>query len=206
MRIQTMVAALALLFIMTAAASAQVYAPTEATHGGSNTPVTADTKGFHLGLGLNGSAIKSDNSDTESGGGFHFRIGYGITRNVTLFFGGAGASMNDAEYSMGQADLGIRGYFPGNGRWVPFVEGAFTGRALVMDVGYNDNLEFTGAGFTAGGGVDYYVSRSLGIGVNLNWTFGEFTDAKMGSEKASLGSDAFSATSTRFNIGLTWWP
>jgi hypothetical protein len=205
MRIRTSALALTLLLLSTAV-SAQVYAPTESSHGGSNAPLIADTKGFHVGLGLNGSALRKESSDTENGAGFHFRLGYGISRNITVFFGGAGANMNDAEYGMGQADLGIRGYFPRDSRWVPFVEGAFTGRALIMDIGHSDDFEISGNGFTAGGGVDYYVSRGFSIGLNLNWTFGEFTDAKMGTERVSLGNDSFSATSARFNIGLTWWP
>jgi hypothetical protein len=206
MRIRDAFSALTLLLLLVSVASAQVYSPTEAAHDASSAPSAVDTKGFQLGIGLNGSSLRAENSDTESGAGFHVRLGYGVSRNITLFFGGAGASMNDDEYSLGQADLGIRGYFPGKSRWVPFLEGAVTGRALVIDVGYNDNLEVTGTGFTAGGGVDYYVSRSVGLGVHLNYTFGEFTDAKMGKERASLGNDSFSATGARFNMGLTWWP
>lgn len=174
-------------------------------------PTPADTEGFQIGLGLNGSAIQSDDlsDETESGGGLFFRIGYGFTPSLTVFAGGAGASMNDGEYGLGQFDLGLRLHFPRGSSWVPFVEGAVTGRALVIDssdLGTQDDLEVSGIGFTGGGGLDYYLNRSLSLGVELAWTFGDFTDAKMGGESVDLGDESFGATTSRFNLGLTWWP
>lgn len=200
--------ALILLGLVASPLSAQVYAPTSQPHAGSPVQGVVDTRGFHLGIGLNGSAIRAEDlsTNTESGGGIHLKLGYGVSPNVSLFAAGIAASMEGGDYSLGQFDLGVRGYFPGSSRWVPSVEGAVTGRAMVIDIGMNDDLELTGVGFTFGGGVDYYVAPSASLGVNLGWTVGKFTDAKMGSESGSLGNDSFSALSTRFNVGLTWWP
>lgn len=192
-------------------AGAQVYNPTENPRTSSSPSGSVDTNGFNLGFGLNGSAIRADDisTETESGGGFHLRLGYGVSRSVTLLFGVAGASMNEGEYSLGQADLGARLYFPGSSSWVPFVEGAFTGRALTMDAsvfGGTSDLDVTGVGFTGGAGIDYYVSQAVSLGLGLAYTFGDFTEASMGGETYDLGSDAFSAQTTRFNLGVTWWP
>lgn len=199
---------LILLVLAAAPLNAQVYAPTSQPHDASSAERWVDTRGFHIGLGLNGSAIRADelSSNTESGGGMHVKLGYGVSSKVSLFAAVMGASMEGGDYSLGQFDLGVRGYFPGSSRWVPSLEGALTGRAMVVDVGMSDDLEVTGVGFTVGGGIDYYVAPSASLGANLGWTVGKFTDAKLGDTSASLGSESFSALTTRFNIGLTWWP
>lgn len=188
-------------------AGAQVYNPTENPRSGSAPSGTTDTNGFHIGFGLNGSAIQLDesSSDTETGGGLHLRLGYGLNPNITLFLGAAGASMNEGEYSLGQADLGVRAYFPGSSAWVPFIEGAFTGRALTIESGRSE-LDVTGSAWTAGAGIDFYVSPAVSLGLALEYTFGDFTEASMDGRTIDLGSDAFGAQTTRFNLGLTWWP
>ncbi len=147
--------------------------------------------------------------DAENGPGFNFRIGYGFTPSVTLFFGATGASMNEGDYQMGHADLGVRAYFPRSSRFVPFIEGAITGRALVVDGYYfdsPDNFELTGIGFTGGAGVDYYVSSAFSLGLELTYTVGAFSEASMGGVSVELGDEAFDAQSARFNLGFSWWP
>jgi hypothetical protein len=197
------------LCALTTPLAAQVHGPTDRPQQGGAAGV--DTRGLQLGIGLNGSSLSAQDfmPETESGGGLFFRIGYGITPRLTVFAGAAGASMNDGEYGLGQVDVGARGYFPGASRWVPFVEGALTARALIFDkadLGTADDLEIFGGGFTLGGGIDFYARSSLSLGAALAWTFGEFTEAKMGDRRESLGDDAFNAGTARFNLGLTWWP
>lgn len=174
----------------------------------------AGAKGFSLGVGLNGSGIKSEDlsdDETDSGGGIQFGLGWGFTPKLMLFLDGAGASISseDGSWILAHADLGLRYVFASPSRaFAPYVEGALTGWSGSQDdvrfLGAQPNdLEISGGGASLGGGFYYYFSRLTALNVGLRWTSGEFTTVKFGNITVD-GLDA-DATSTRFNVGLTWF-
>jgi len=190
-------------------------------HGIVSTPATAQvrsgTSGVFIGAALNGSAIKADDldSDTENGGGLTLQLGYGFTPKFALFFEGAGAAMDsEGPWTLAHFDFGARYHFANSSRaLVPFLEAAFSGRAGRGDdaVFYDENgnpqtgrMEITGGGFTVGGGLLYFFNPKLALNTQLKLTTGEFTTVKF--RNVSIDGFEIDATSTRFNIGISWFP
>jgi Outer membrane protein beta-barrel domain len=173
----------------------------------------ANVKGFSLGIALNGSAISSDEvaDGTDSGGGLTLGLGYGFTPRLLLFLDGTAASIRaDGEsWVLAHGDLGLRFHFTAPGRgFTPFVEGAFTTRTGTQENiefldGETADLEISGPGFTAGAGFLYFFSPRTALSTGLRWTTGEFTTVKFGN--VSVDGLDLDATSTRVNIGLTWF-
>jgi opacity protein-like surface antigen len=175
----------------------------------------SSTKGFFIGAHLNGSSVTGDDfsdGDSESGPGVGIQLGFGFTRQLAIVLDGTGAGLDvDGEtVGLGHFDVGLRYAFTGpTRRFVPFVEAAFTGRALEqsdvdLDDGETGDVTFSGTGFTLGGGVQYYVAPKWAVGAGLKWTTGEFDTVKVDNVSVSdLGIDAKSA---RINFGVTWYP
>ena len=170
-----------------------------------------------LSLGLGGASLYSEDlqDETHSGGGFSAQLGWGFNRLFTLLTAANGAVMDqgDNEFVLVHFDLLGRFSFAGPRRaWVPYVEGGLTARVagqdnsvVIGDGGPQDvDLEISGGGFTIGGGVDYQVIPALALGANIRWTSGEFSTVKFNN--VSIDGFELDATSTRFNIGLTWRP
>jgi len=163
--------------------------------------------GFHLGARLNGSSIKFEGDNTkESGGGGGLAIGYGINRKVTLYAEGVGASVEMADfnesYTLAHFDLGVRLNFGGVARsTLGFVNLALTGRAAAIDL-LGSPFSISGAGLTVGGGVAFFLDPSTSIDLGLKWTGGTFTEAEYRGVTETID---VSATSARFDIGLSWW-
>jgi opacity protein-like surface antigen len=67
-----------------------------------------------------------------------------------------------------------------------------------------NELSISGSGITLGGGIDYYLSESLALDVQLLWTGGKFTTLTV--DNVSVSGLDFDATSSRFTVGLGWWP
>jgi opacity protein-like surface antigen len=194
----TIAATLAALALSTAPVAAQ-------------TPAASSTKGFFIGAHLNGSSIEVDEEEFEddaNGGGLGFQLGYGLTPQFALFVDGTAAQLED-EVMLGHIDLGVRYAFTSpTRRWVPSVEAAFTGRVLSQDdadiEGETADLEVSGGGFTFGIGLQYYTSPSLAFGAGFKWTGGEFSSVKV--DNVTIEGFEIDATSTRFNVGVTWFP
>ena len=78
----------------------------------------------------------------------------------------------------------------------------------VSDPVVNDNLvseaSFSGAGLTLGGGVDFYLSESWALDLQLLWTGGEFTTVTV--DNVSVSGLDVDANSSRINLGVSWWP
>ena len=174
-------------------------------------PAASSTKGFFLGAHLNGSSVTIDESDFEeesNGGGLGIQLGYGFTPRIALFIDGTAAQLED-EVGFGHFDLGVRYAFTSpTRRWVPSIEAAFTSRALMKDdaeiEGEVVDLEVLGSGLTLGFGLQYYTAPGWAIGAGLKFTGGEFTDVKV--DNVTVEGFEIDATSTRFNIGVTWFP
>jgi len=178
---------------------------------------SAGTDGFYVGFTLNGTSFAVDgldDDDTVRGGGGSLTIGYGITPNISIFLTGTSANMNPDEgdpYFLTHGDLGVRYLFASPGRdFAPFLELAATGRVATQeDVSFgggggSDDLELSGAGFTAGGGFLYFFSSGWALTTRLDWTSGEFTTIKYGN--VSIDGFEVDATTVRFDVGVTWFP
>ena len=67
-----------------------------------------------------------------------------------------------------------------------------------------EEVSLSGTSFTLGGGVDFYLSQSWALEAQLLWSGGEFSTLRVNNVSVS-GLD-FDANSTRFNLGVNWWP
>ena len=179
-------------------------------------PAASSTKGFFIGAHLNGSSVTVDEPEFEeeaNGGGLGIQLGYGFTPQFALFIDGTAAQLED-EVAFGHFDLGVRYAFTSpTRRWVPSIEAAFTSRALMEDDAEIEDengetvivdLELLGSGFTFGFGLQYYATPSWAIGAGLKFTGGEFDEVKV--DNITIEGFEIDATSTRFNIGVTWFP
>jgi len=173
----------------------------------------SETSGFRLNVHANGSAIKvEDSDDIENGGGLGVSLGWGFSPSLMLYATLDAANINGAsgspDYGLGHFDLGMRYSFAGTEKaWVPFLLAGLGARAAVWDnYDSGEDLSISGAGVTFGGGLSYYFSPSLALEGGLKWNVGKFTQASLGGETVDLDEFEFSATSTRFNLGLSWQP
>jgi hypothetical protein len=176
------------------------------------------TSGLFLGLGLNGSSIRSDDlsSTTESGGGLAGELGYGFTRHFAMFLNASAAriSSTTGDFDLGHFDVGARWNFASPSRSIaPFLDVAYGGRAAMeSDVVMFDeagqmhqgNLSIIGTGLSFGGGLNYFVSPSWALGGAFKWTMGEFTRVQF--DDISVDGFEIDAQSARFNLGFTWFP
>ena len=175
-------------------------------------PVAArsHTQGINLGIHANGSSHKFDDSDvTESGSGLGLRLGWGFSNTFMLYAQADAASIGSADgngdYALAHVDLGARFTF-GNAAsaWRPYLDIAANGRGAAQTIEGSD-VTITGAGIAGGGGVQYFMTRWLGLDVGLKFTSGKYTEATIDDESFDI-DDSDRALSTRVNIGLSWYP
>jgi hypothetical protein len=158
--------------------------------------------------------MSTEETDTESGGGIGFGIGYGFTPSFALFLNVDAAAIkptgHDPDYTLRHVDLGGRYTFGGSAaRWRPSVDAAVGMRLAGWDEfsGVSRDVEMSGTSFNIGGGVGYYFNPSLALSMGLRLGFGSFTDLKVNGTTISLDKDdRLSATTSRFNVGLAWYP
>ena len=170
-------------------------------------PAKSNTSGFSVGLNLNGSAIRSPDDVTDKGGGFGLRLSYGLNRKVAVYLGIDAAALGTDQldymtaYSVGHADLGVRfSLADSTSATVPYVEGAYSGRALYQELAGNE-FEASGNAATFGGGMQHYFNRRIAFDAGVLLSYGTFTNAKVnGRSYVDSGSDAI--WSSRFNLGL----
>jgi hypothetical protein len=182
--------------------------------------VQSSTQKFFLGAALNGTSIKfeGDGNETENGGGLSLQLGYGFTPKFALFLEGTAASIqddeSDASLTAAHFDIGARYHFTNpQKKLVPFLELAFTGRALSEDDAEVDDgsggtttadVTLSGAGFSFGGGLLYFFSPKFALNSSLKWTTGEFTTFKI--DNVSVDGFEADATSARLSVGFSWFP
>jgi hypothetical protein len=174
------------------------------------------TRGFTLGVHLQGASLKVEDADPSGGGGAGLRVGYGFNRNFTGYIEADGITFDiensdfGGEWSMAHVDLGLRYSFANSlRRWVPFVEGAIGTRAVRLENATVDSvsvgrLNFTGGAASLGGGVGFFVSEKLAIESLVKFTGGTFREVEAGN--MSVNDLDIEASSFRFKIGLAWWP
>lgn len=174
------------------------------------------TTGLFAGLALHGAAIQIEDlsDERESGGGATVKLGYGFNRLFALYVEASGASLrtdNGENWTLGHVDIGSRFSLGSTaGTLVPYLQVAVTGRAgtredvvLQGSPGPRD-LEISGAGLTAGGGLLVFFHPQWAFDADLKFTAGEFSTIRYGN--VSVEGFEIDATSTRFNVGVSWHP
>ncbi|MFC1660940.1 outer membrane beta-barrel protein [Gemmatimonadota bacterium] len=202
-----------LLWSLTAVSALLLVAGTESLAGQSST-----TRGLNLGFHLQGASLSIEGDDAaDEGGGAGIRIGYGFNRIVTLFaeLDGAVISVKDAEnlsgdWGMAHVDLGARFHFANSlRRWVPYLEAALGFRSVGVDDAIvsteaTESVSFNGGSFSLGGGLGLYLTQTFALDFGLKVTSGEFTEVDLGN--VAVTNLDIDATSTRFSLGIVWWP
>lgn len=173
------------------------------------------TRGLSLGFHLSTTTLSLEGGGPGRGTGAGFRGGYGLNRSVTVFAELDGASIHATDpngrvsgsWALGQGDLGVRFHFANSlHRVVPWVEAALSGRvASVGGAAENgDGVNLSGSAYTLGGGLSVYLERRMALDVGLSVASGGFTELGVGS--ITLHNLEIGAKSTRFSVGLVWWP
>jgi len=181
-------------------------------------PRRTNTNGFIVGLAFDASSIRSDglNNTTETGPGVAGLLGWGVTKNFALILDMSGAQISSVSgnYNLGHADVGARFHFVNRTAFVPFVDVGYAGRMVMMrDVTLTDTqgnvstgtLSYMGGGVAAGGGLEYFVTPSIAFGGSYKWTSGKFSQVRFENTTVD-GLPKPDATSSRFNMGFTWYP
>lgn len=175
------------------------------------------TRGLSLGAHLSAATLAVEDDDRSEAAGGGIRIGYGFNRIVTIFAQIDGAKFDvdpdgqlAGDWAMAHVDLGARFHFANSLRWwVPYLEAAFTARAVEVsdaEIGGEtaEDVSFSGGAFTVGGGLMAYVTETLALDVNLAFSGGEFSEVNVGA--VSFGALDLDASSSRLGIGMVWWP
>ena len=175
------------------------------------------TRGLHLGFHLEGASLKVEDGDPAGGGGAGFRVGYGFNRIFTLYLeaDGVAAEAGNPEvfagdWTLGHAEIGARFHFANSLRaWVPYLEVAVGSRAAKVtnvEAGNQawEDVNITGGAFSLGGGLYAYLTETVALEVGLKFSSGQFTKIDLGP--LSLENLDIDAQSTRFQVGIVWWP
>jgi opacity protein-like surface antigen len=177
---------------------------------------SSTTRGWSLGLHVQGASLTVENGDPDTGGGGGFMVGYGFNRRFTAFLNVDGSVVDavnapnlTGQWDMAHVDFGVRFHFANSlNRWIPYLEAAAGARAVSVDEADVDGeiqaVSFSGASFTLGGGVAYYLNETVSLDLNAKLTSGQFTDIEVGNFSVS-GLD-IDADSFRFGLGIVWWP
>lgn len=175
------------------------------------------TRGLVLGLHASGASLSVEGEDGSDAGGGGVFVGYGLNRRFTVFFQADGAeydgqSVGDVEgdWVLGHFDLGVRFHFANSlRRWVPFLQGSVGRRSVsvqdpVVDGNQEEEVDLSGTSLTVGGGVAFHLAQAWSLEASLLFTGGEFSTLRVNNVTVS-GFDV-DATSTRFGLGVRWWP
>jgi hypothetical protein len=176
------------------------------------------TRGFLLGAHIGGSSIKVQDAERSNGGGGGITIGYGVNRSFTIYTQLDGSNIDvrnqpdvGGTWAMAHADFGVRFHFANSLKTaIPYLQGAFSVRAVSLtDIPTSNPLSgsdvtFSGGAFTLGGGFMLYFAESAAFDIGLLFSGGEFTQITVGNTTQS-GFD-IDTQSTRFNLGVSWWP
>jgi hypothetical protein len=109
----------------------------------------------------------------------------------------------NSPYRLDHVDAGLRWHFVGAARaLVPSLDLAFSRRTATKL--YYDGVPVSGDAFSAGAGLQYFVSRTAALGTTVRWMAGEFS--RIGSGAATVKGFELDATSARLDFGFTWYP
>jgi Outer membrane protein beta-barrel domain len=169
------------------------------------------SKGFFLGLGVEGSGIQTNvaGSTAESGGGGGLVLGYGFSKRWSLYTDVSDAVMNatgGGTYSLAHADLGARIHFrSGAHALVPFLQVGATGRAVSTTAG---GVTYTGSGggATLGMGFNAYFTRSAALSAAASWSVGNFDKFQVDNVVVGTAGTSVNAQTARVHLGMVWFP
>ena len=180
----------------------------------------SNTTGVMLNAQMHSASVTVQGSDTsESGLGFGIRLGWGITKNVTLFVGLDTASIetdamsiNNGVYGLTQADLGGIYTFRAGKSLLPYLEAGIGMRRITSDLTISDasgnitegKASTTGMAFSYGLGLNYYFSRPVALNIGVTISGGHFGDYKVNDTR--VHNTDFNAASALARFGLTWYP
>jgi len=176
-----------------------------------------NTSNVLLGLSFDASSIKSEflGPSTGTGVGLAGQLGWGVGKYFALVADASGARIGslDGNFDLAHLDVGGRLHFvTGRSAFVPFVEGGYAWRvvrkegAVMTDPAgttYTGDMVI-GNGFSLGGGLQYFVAPTVSFGGTFKWTTGTFS--RLQHDGLYVDGLAMDATSTRFNMGFTWYP
>ena len=118
--------------------------------------------------------------------------------------------------TFGHADVGVKLHLANSDRrWVPYGDLAVTFWPVsdVLENGERTTTDFAGrSNFSLGGGLAIYLSETWAVDVNVKWGSGGFKDVEIGnlanaeSEQHVHRFRGIEAESTRFTVGISWWP
>jgi hypothetical protein len=174
------------------------------------------TRGLNLGFHLQAASLSVQDGNSDGGAGAGFRIGYGLNRIITLYFELDGISVESegsnefrGTWSLAHTDLGARFHFASTLRsWVPYLVAVGGRAATVSDATSNGaevgDINFLGGSFSLGGGIYLYFTETFGLDVGLKLTGGEFDEVDLGP--VIVDDLDIDASSSRFKVGIVWWP
>lgn len=198
-----------------AATMAATFSTTAAAQLGAPAPQRSSIAGLNLGVFLNGSAIEmAESNTTESGGGGSVHLGYGVSENASVFLRVNTATIRSSDipgggsYTMAHADIGVRYSFLGSSSVVrPFVQGAFNGRAVMIDEGIAGTLDARGRGLSAGAGLEYFFSPTVAVEAGFSYSVGRFDEGRLnGGDWVDFEGEGLRATSARVDLGISLHP
>jgi hypothetical protein len=174
-------------------------------------PPEPSTKGFSVGghvaiIGSSPDSIDVNGQRTDIAGvttpGGGVSVAYGVTDWLTVVLNGDGHETHDDRH-LGFADIGAQFFLPGGSGFRPHLDVALTGRRADFETA-TGTADTRGASLSFGGGVLYFVSRSVALDATLLRSAGDLDQYV--DDKRLKDGDAIGVPATRLLIGLRWYP
>ena len=181
----------------------------------AQTSHSSKTEKLFLNAHINADYLNVEDADPVGGSGFGIKAGYGFSPLFTLYIGIDGARMNASDFpgddndeaeqfDLGFAELGAQFNFrSGKSAAIPYANIALTGQGVLFDFANNNDVTFSGGGLTAGGGIKYFVSKTLALDLGLSFTFGNFGEVEYRDQTFDIDQNSFSS---RLDFGVSWFP
>lgn len=189
----------------------------------------SNTEGFFLHGHLTAAGLEIEDFESDGGGGFGLKVGYGLNPIVTLYVGFDAAVIEDLEFpglDLGRRfdnalfindevgyfslDLGTQLHFGGGRRkFVPYLDLAlsYSGIAYELDdrVFDEEDITISGGGLSVGAGIKYFVSPTLALDFSISGTGSEYEDVTIDGEEIHLPLE-LDASAGRVGFGISWYP
>jgi hypothetical protein len=177
----------------------------------AQTPPPASTKGFSVGghvaiidshpdaFDLAGQRTDIEGVTTAGGGA---SVAYGVTNWLTFVLNGDGRESDEDRHQV-FADIGVQFVLPGGSRFRPHLDIALTGRRAEFEAS-TGTVDTRGASVSLGGGVLYFMSRSLALDATLLRTAGDLDQYV--DDKRVTDEEPINISATRLLLGVRWYP
>lgn len=175
--------------------------------------------GFVVGGHAQVSSIVIEDSDRSNGGGGGVMLGYGLANGLAVFAQYDIANVDvrnqpetEGSWTHAHVDFGFRYHFQRPDKSVvPYLATAWSVRDVtISDLALSnpladDEIELMGSAVSVGGGVMLYPTEHFSFDVGLLFAWGSYDEAKLDGADVTV-TDPLSSQSTRFNMGVSWWP